>query len=430
MRPFTLQHPAELEVLESGNRSDADDADTSRQGTGRQLPRQLLASTTFFGLAVAALFAMTCWQQQNLATPKTVGSMQVMQKDDLDNLRKSLLGDDDAGGDDEDNGKTKHGKTNVVKSGQKLLGKFSKCGGGVDWTGSTCCKKGCACIIKSMFFSMCQTPKGAQDCDELAAKDEVRRAIIRAKIAPGNIGRFKKMAKEAASKLGGLKKLEARDKKRVAKIRPIGNKIKAKKDSIVKKAKQARAKADQTRKDAAVHGKLLWRTKHENKKLLAKKDVNSKAYWKVKGKVEALKKQTDTLTAAINVTEKEAVKLEAEAKKIVAKANKIGTLRAHLEKQANKSAEKRKQYEEHATDLAAKAARAEKAVKYEAANVNVWRKVAKGDTCSDLIASHVHEAPIVDFGGDDVSDEEAARAQKREQDAEKNWKKKGKRLHY
>merc|ERR1712204_125737 len=195
------------------------------------------------------------------------------------------------------------------------------------------------------------------------------------------------------------------------------------------KAQETRAKADEIRKEAADHGKLLWKTKHHNKKLLAyngSKGKASKAYWKVKGKVEALEKQTHDLTAQINVTEKEAVELEAEAKKIVAKANKVGTLRETLEEQANKSATERKQVEDRAKDLAAKADRAEDAVKYEAANVNVWRKVAKGDTCSDLIAEHVHLAPIVDYGGDEVSDEEAQRAQKRAEEAEKNWKKKGK----
>jgi len=233
--------------------------------------------------------------------------------------------------------------------------------------------------------------------------------------------------------LPALKKLEAKHKRQLKKIQPIGKKMRARKDAVVKKAQQARAKADEIKKEAETHGKELWKTKHENKKLLAYNGTKAdatKAYWKVKGKVDALKKQTDELTSQIRVTEKEAVKLEAEAKQIVAKAGKVGTLREKMEQDANKSATERKRVENRATDLAAKAARAEKAVKYEAANVNVWRKAAKGDTCSDLIAEHVHMAPIVDYGGDEVSDEEAKRAQKRAEAAEKDWKKTGKRLHY
>jgi len=221
--------------------------------------------------------------------------------------------------------------------------------------------------------------------------------------------------------LPALKKKAARDKKRVTKVEPLGKKIRAKKAAIVKKAKQARAKADEIKKEAAAHGKELWKTRHDNTKLLKAENKTSKAYWKVKGKVQALKKQTHDLTSQINSTEKEALKLEAEAKEVVAKANKIGTLREALELAANKSAKAWKQADERAKDLVAKVARAEKAVKYEAANVNVWRAAAKGETCSKLIAAHVHEAPIVDYGGDEVSDEEAARAQKRAKQAEKEW---------
>jgi len=53
--------------------------------------------------------------------------------------------------------KHKHGKKKCGKS-------FDKCGGS-DFTGASCCQRGCACIEQSQYFSMCKAPAGLDECD-------------------------------------------------------------------------------------------------------------------------------------------------------------------------------------------------------------------------------------------------------------------------
>merc|ERR1712008_289915 len=111
------------------------------------------------------------------------------------------------------------------------------------------------------------------------------------------------------------------------------------------------------------------------------------------------------------------------AKKISAKANKVGTLHASAAAHARPAQRAYNRTKARADSLTAKLKRARNAVKYEAANVNSWRKVAKGDSCNEIIAEDVHSDPIVDYGGDEVSDEEAERAIKQEEDAQKKYAK-------
>lgn len=129
------------------------------------------------------------------------------------------------------------------------------------------------------------------------------------------------------------------------------------------------------------------------------------------------------MTGESKTAEKEAKKLEAAAEKISKAANKVGTLHKRLEGKAAHSKRSYENAKKRSDQLDAKLERVKNGVKYEAANVNVWRKVAKGDSCSDLIGQNVHEDPVVDYGGDEVSDAEAERAAKREeelQDKDKN----------
>merc|ERR1712003_111237 len=56
---------------------------------------------------------------------------------------------------------------------------YHQCGG-EGWTNTSCCAKGCACVAKSQYYSMCKPPSGIDDCDATmlhtqvsAAQDEV-----------------------------------------------------------------------------------------------------------------------------------------------------------------------------------------------------------------------------------------------------------------
>jgi len=58
---------------------------------------------------------------------------------------------------------------------------FSQCGG-LDWTGTTCCQRGCVCLEDGAYFSMCMAPAGLDECN--VEKAEVMAVKLRKKSQP------------------------------------------------------------------------------------------------------------------------------------------------------------------------------------------------------------------------------------------------------
>jgi hypothetical protein len=58
---------------------------------------------------------------------------------------------------------------------------FSQCGG-QDWTGRTCCQRGCVCLKDGDYFSMCVAPAGLDECN--VEKAELMALKLRKKFKP------------------------------------------------------------------------------------------------------------------------------------------------------------------------------------------------------------------------------------------------------
>jgi len=74
--------------------------------------------------------------------------------------------------------------SSAVLSGVQLkvegdgIGPFQQCGG-QGWTNGTCCKKGCACVVETKYYSQCKAPEGLQNCNDERAKVEAEAARTR-----------------------------------------------------------------------------------------------------------------------------------------------------------------------------------------------------------------------------------------------------------
>mmetsp|Transcript_129267 Transcript_129267/g.251679 ORF Transcript_129267/g.251679 Transcript_129267/m.251679 type:complete len:414 (-) Transcript_129267:209-1450(-) len=106
---------------------------------------------------------------------------------------------------------------------------FSKCGG-TDFEGKPCCQRGCACIKKSEFYSMCAAPQGLNKCDLDEAKKMDKK--WRKKVRP--------LKKHAARKALHYKTKQARaDKLQKAFVQAKSDAMNA-----LKKAQAAKAEMD------------------------------------------------------------------------------------------------------------------------------------------------------------------------------------------
>lgn len=100
----------------------------------------------------------------------------------------------------------------VQMEAEKGLKPFAKCGG-TDWTEDTCCEDGCACIIQSEYFSLCQAPGGGKTCNVHKAQEEVQASQEKRLLADDKAVQAFKVAKEVIAKakdaMADLKEAEA-----------------------------------------------------------------------------------------------------------------------------------------------------------------------------------------------------------------------------
>mmetsp|Transcript_107416 Transcript_107416/g.321221 ORF Transcript_107416/g.321221 Transcript_107416/m.321221 type:complete len:518 (-) Transcript_107416:71-1624(-) len=77
---------------------------------------------------------------------------------------------------------------------------FGQCGG-QKWTNGTCCKRGCACVAESKYYSGCHTPSGLSNCNFDRAKTEEEAAAERVQDRKDDLDRQKLVLKAAAKAL-------------------------------------------------------------------------------------------------------------------------------------------------------------------------------------------------------------------------------------
>jgi len=110
---------------------------------------------------------------------------------------------------------------------------FAKCGG-TDFTGKTCCQRGCACIKRDEYFSMCEAPEGLDTCDLKEARKQS--AKLRAKLAPQLAKLKMKVQKYKANQ------------KRADKLQKAFVQARALASEALKKSQAAKAKMDDQNK--------------------------------------------------------------------------------------------------------------------------------------------------------------------------------------
>lgn len=92
-------------------------------------------------------------------------------------------------------GEKKSKKKDKEKKKDKCGGPFDKCGGN-NFIGKSCCKRGCACVKDSQYFSMCKAPAGLDECDVTKATKMADRLRDKATPLRKKSEKKKKMYKE------------------------------------------------------------------------------------------------------------------------------------------------------------------------------------------------------------------------------------------
>mmetsp|Transcript_107611 Transcript_107611/g.299765 ORF Transcript_107611/g.299765 Transcript_107611/m.299765 type:complete len:419 (-) Transcript_107611:142-1398(-) len=164
----TLSDSATEEVSEADAPA-APLARARRAVTGR-LPPPLLATAAAAALllAAAAVVAVQQGPGGTLARRGTTGEVHAVTAFREEKGKKT---EEDADSD----------SLNDQDGGGKCAKAFKQCGG-ADWTGTTCCPQGCACIMENKYFSICKAPHDQGSCNLEAAKKMANR--LRAKADP------------------------------------------------------------------------------------------------------------------------------------------------------------------------------------------------------------------------------------------------------
>jgi len=319
---------------------------------------------------------------------------------------------------------------------------FHQCGG-ARWTNSTCCQRGCACIIVDKYYSQCEPPAGSKHCDQRAALDEAEATKLKVSAA-------KPVAVAAAKKAKETAEVAAKATAEAEKAEGSETLKRLKADGAMKrKAKEATQAAAKAAKDRAEEeGKKMWHQESEYNKTKARLDhieanermaatglcpgmfgackgggvAPSKACCQlgcvcqmknafygqcrapdghgacdpqgVKDEAAALKKKAAAELKELEATRKRAAALTVDAKEKAEhaeKARKEAIVAGTKKTKAIQFAQGKRSVadEKQRVALAAKrkAEHAANSVKYTSASVDTWKAVAAGHTCSKADAA-------------------------------------------
>jgi len=141
-------------------------------------------------------------------------------------------------------------KKDKDKDKEEGIGPFEKCGGST-YSGPSCCRVGCACIIQSRFYSQCEAPGGGMKCNVAKAESEVMAAkerALEARPAALEAEKAAKLAMETAQKaLGEMREAEASLATSAAKGRTVRS-AKDQQERIVADAKHQAEAAEKAAK--------------------------------------------------------------------------------------------------------------------------------------------------------------------------------------
>jgi len=335
---------------------------------------------------------------------------------------------------------------------KKPVKKFQQCGG-ADFEGSTCCETGCACIIKTQYYSMCTTPSRISTCSVSAAAREAKLAEIRAETAKSKIKPAAKRAAAAKKKADAATAEFDKVRKPLAALRSKGDKARKAWMAAKKAYDDMKAEYDKESQFADDQDKAYKWTKstldvYKKTKALNDKgtcaNINGqcggqiapdkacciigcrchwknsyygqcapsvgtscpegvKPFWDMMGELQAntsrLEKIMPDAIAKKEKAEKALPALEKRYNETHKVAIKAGTARSVAEKHARaKKAIADKATKEY-DDLQKAADHAVHNIRYTKATVGVWKKVASGDSCSSLKAADVVKADSDELGG-------------------------------
>merc|ERR1711920_950595 len=187
------------------------------------------------------------------------------------------------------------------------------------WTNTSCCAKGCACIAKSQYYSMCKPPTGIDDCDATmlhtqvssahdevnARKGDVKTALENIEMGKSGIVEAKKLHDEKVAK--AHKAITFYTEKKIA-----DDSIADADVSVAKVKKAAHAEQDETTKKATAERVKV------AKEQLAKREKVVKEETEKKEKVEK-----DETARKDNVEKEETKKKDTVKKEQTAKRDKV-----------------------------------------------------------------------------------------------------------
>eukprot|EP00408_Alexandrium_pacificum_P021647 CAMPEP_0171206616 /NCGR_PEP_ID=MMETSP0790-20130122/27154_1 /TAXON_ID=2925 /ORGANISM="Alexandrium catenella, Strain OF101" /LENGTH=353 /DNA_ID=CAMNT_0011672165 /DNA_START=30 /DNA_END=1088 /DNA_ORIENTATION=- len=297
---------------------------------------------------------------------------------------------------------------------------------------------------------MCRTPTNTGDCDFSAAQREVKLAKLRARLATVHIDAKKKAAKEAEKEVAPTADAYKKASAPVPKLQKEGKKSRKAYLAAKKHYLSSKAAAEETESDlngqaggyawakktvavydkalemnqggqcAGINGQCMGQIAAEKACcLIGCECVYKNGYYgqclppagapncdgaSYSAQMERTRANATRLEAIINSLKKkkeETAKAFAAANETYLKtrkaATKAGTARAIAEKLSRENRKKADTAAKKFKDLHAAATHAVNNVKYAAAMVSVWSKVASGDSCSNLKATEVMAEDPVDF---------------------------------